>query len=191
MNTSSATQDQLTLDMIADWFRLRADGKYGAEPVTQLEHALQCASLAQNDNASPELITAAFLHDIGHLVNDVVDIRFPHEKIAMNLLGNLFSEAVTQPIRLHVDAKRYLCATDPFYWSGLSEASKRSLVWQGSPFSANEAMAFIAQPYAEDAVRLRLWDDAAKLSGMATPPINAFIKLMHETALPENMQAGE
>jgi phosphonate degradation associated HDIG domain protein len=181
----------LTLDTIADWYRLRADGMYGGEAVTQLEHALQCATLAQKEDAHPELIAAAFLHDIGHLVEDMIDINDPHERIAVNLLCNLFNDAVTEPIRMHVEAKRYLCAIDPLHWTTLSEMSKRSLIWQGGPFTAPEAMAFISQPHADEAVRLRQWDDAAKVSGAETPSLDAFLKIIWRVALPAKIQAGE
>jgi len=181
----------LTLDTIDDWFRYRADGMYAGEAVTQLEHALQCATLAQDEGAHPELIAAAFLHDIGHLVEDMIDINDPHEKIAVNLLCKLFNDAVTEPIRMHVEAKRYLCAIDPLHWSTLSEMSKRSLIWQGGPFSAPEAMTFISLPHADDAVRLRQWDDAAKVSGAKTPSLDIFLNIIRRVALPVKMQSGE
>jgi predicted HD phosphohydrolase len=101
----------------------------------------------------------------------------------MPYLRGLFSPAVLEPIRLHVDAKRYLCATDAGYWNRLSEDSKRSLELQGGVFSAADAAQFIARPYAADAVSLRLWDDQAKVKGMATPGLQYFFKLMSACAL--------
>jgi predicted HD phosphohydrolase len=95
----------------------------------------------------------------------------------------LFSPAVLEPIRLHVDAKRYLCATDAGYWSRLSEDSKRSLELQGGVFSSADAAQFITRPYAADAVSLRQWDDQAKVEGMATPDLQYFFKLMSACAL--------
>jgi len=152
--------------------------QYGGEAVSQLQHALQCASLAENSGASPELICAALLHDLGHLlrfpatkeaheVTPVVDDL--HQYFAIPFLRGNFPEAVIEPIKLHVDAKKYLCAVDDAYWSSLSEASKNSLALQGGAYSMQEAAEFILQPYANDAVNLRRWDDLAK-EPKATPP---------------------
>lgn len=173
----------LTLDVIADWLRHRGGGMYGGEAVSQLEHALQCAALAQAEGAGSELVTAALLHDLGHLAEDVDDIMQPHERLGARLLREVFPPAVIEPIRLHVAAKRYLCAIDPLYWCALSDMSKRSLEWQGGAFSPSEAVEFIAQPYAEDAVRLRHWDDAAKVVGADTPPLDHFIAIMWSVSL--------
>lgn len=174
---------KLTPDLIADLLRQRANGLYGGEAVTQLEHALQCATLAQQEGASPSQIIAALLHDLGHLVNED-DTRQPHEKLAAQMLAELFGPAVTEPIRLHVEAKRYLCATDAGYWSGLSPMSQRSLIWQGGPFSQDEARSFISQPHAANALRLRHWDDAAKVVGATTPALDDFLTLMASVMLP-------
>jgi phosphonate degradation associated HDIG domain protein len=185
MNSSTQTPDSsMTLETIVGWLRHRADGKYGGEAVSQLEHALQCATLAHADGASARLVTAALLHDIGHLSDhESNDIDYPHGELAAHLLKNLFGLAVTEPIRLHVDAKRYLCVVDPFYWSGLSDVSKRSLEWQGGAYNAPEAAAFILQQYADDAVRLRRWDDAAKVAGAATPDLDHFVKIMQSVCV--------
>lgn len=170
-----------SLDEIAALYAAKGHRMYSGEPVTQLQHALQSAQLAENNGASDELIVAAFLHDVGHLINDQgetptlrgVDDR--HEYIALRFLRDLFGEAVLQPIRLHVDAKRYLCArgdgrlSGVEYWTALSADSKRSLELQGGIFTAAEADAFIAQPHAADAVRVRLWDDLAKSADAVTP----------------------
>ena len=95
----------------------------------------------------------------------------------MNALKRLFGPAVLTPIRLHVDAKRYLCATDAGYWASLSEDSKRSLELQGGTYSAADAAEFIAQPYAQDAVKLRRWDDLAKVAGRTTPDLAHFLEI--------------
>ena len=168
--------------MISAWLRERGSGLYGGEEVTQQAHALQCATRALADGSGQALITAAFLHDIGHLCDSADDRRHPHENIAARMLADLFPPAVTEPIRLHVDAKRYLCAAEPLYWSGLSEVSQRSLEWQGGPFSPDEAAAFIALPFAEDAVRLRRWDDAAKVPGAPTYSLDHFLTIMSSQA---------
>jgi phosphonate degradation associated HDIG domain protein len=153
---------------------------YEGEGVSQLEHALQSAQHAERAGAPAELVCAALLHDIGHLLNDRgetptlrgVDDR--HQYAALPFLRQLFPEAVLGPIRLHVDAKRYLCATRPGYHEELSEDSKRSLVLQGGIYSAAEAERFIGQRHAAAAVSVRLWDDAAKVAGAATPDLAHF-----------------
>jgi phosphonate degradation associated HDIG domain protein len=170
---------------LADIERLFADRggeQYTGEPVTQLAHALQCARLGEQEGASDELVTAALLHDLGHLLHDlgatptlqgVDDI---HQYRALPFLRALFGDAVIEPIRLHVDAKRYLCATRPGYFAALSDDSKRSLALQGGIFSEAQAQAFIFLPGAKDAVRLRVWDDLAKTQGLATPPLAHFLE---------------
>jgi phosphonate degradation associated HDIG domain protein len=168
----------VTLENVIDWLRHRAGGLYGGEPVTQLEHALQCAALAQGEGANGELTVAALLHDIYHLADGTNDEEQPHDRKGAQMLSALFGPAVTEPVRLHVEAKRYLCAVDPQYWAGLSDMSKRSLMWQGGPFSAEQAAAFIWQPYAKEAVRLRRWDDSAKVIGKPTPSLDEFIPIM-------------
>ncbi|MCX7354327.1 MAG: HD domain-containing protein [Alphaproteobacteria bacterium] len=161
--------------------------RYGSEPVPQLDHALQCAALAEREGASSQLVAAALLHDIGHLTADDegaalrgVDAR--HEIDGSGFLAAWFGGEVTRPVRLHVDAKRYLCAVDPAYFDGLSPASVRSLALQGGPFSAHEAQRFIAQAQASEAMRLRRWDDGAKVPGAATPPLSHY-RLHLEEAL--------
>jgi len=162
---------------------------YSGEPVTQLQHALQAATLAEQAGATPELICAALLHDLGHLLNPQGEtpsargIDDTHQYFAIPYLRGLFRPAVLEPIRLHVDAKRYLCATDTGYFDKLSEDSRRSLALQGGVFSAEAAAEFIARPYAADAVRLRLWDDLAKDAAMRTPALPYFATLMTDCAM--------
>lgn len=179
----------LTLDDIQDLFAAKGDRMYAGEPVTQLQHALQSGHLAEQEGASDELVVAAFLHDLGHLINDQgetptlrgIDDR--HEYVALPFLRDLFGPAVLQPIRLHVDAKRYLCArgdgrvSGAEYWANLSADSKRSLELQGGIYTAAEADAFMTQPYATGAVQLRLWDDQAKLADAVTPPLDHYLEL--------------
>lgn len=152
-----------------------------AERVTAVAHALQCAQLAEWAHASEELVAAAFLHDLGHLLMDVPvpdDVNDRHEERALDLLRTDFGAAVTEPIRLHVEAKRYLCAREPAYFGGLSAASVHSLSLQGGVMSAEEAAAFEAQPHAMDAVQLRRWDDLAKQPGKPTPPLAYYLGLL-------------
>jgi phosphonate degradation associated HDIG domain protein len=170
-------------------FEEKGSRAYEGEGVSQLEHALQSAHLAERAGAAPELVCAALLHDLGHLLNDRGDtptlrgVDDRHQYAAMPFLRQLFPDAVLGPIRLHVDAKRYLCATRPGYHDQLSEDSKRSLVLQGGVFSAAQAEAFIAQPHAAAAVSVRLWDDAAKVAGAATPGLAHFESIIHACRL--------
>lgn len=168
-----------SIDAISSLYATRGAVQYGMEAVNQCQHALQCAHLAERSGARPELVAAALLHDLGHLVAaNGVAVRTAaspathdrrHEYLALPLLEHLFPPAVLEPIRLHVDAKRYLCHVDAGYWATLSPASQRSLTLQGGPFDAQGAQAFMAQPFAEDAVALRRWDDSAKNPTAATP----------------------
>lgn len=155
-------------DAIADLYRRRGTRNYD-ETVTQNAHALQCATLALDSGASIEAVVAAYLHDIGHLLvgehddqDDFLDRDLHHEDVGARFLSNWFSPAVTEPIRLHVTAKRYLCAIDPEYHDGLSDASVRSLVVQGGPMTGEEVDEFRERDGSEVAVDLRLWDDRAK-----------------------------
>ena len=157
------------------------------EVVTQLEHALQSAALAKQNNASTTLITSALLHDIGHLILDehnadsaFLDIDLNHEEIGAQYLEPFFPETVTTPIRLHVPAKRYLCTVDVTYHDGLSDASKRSLKVQGSVMSAEEREAFEQIPHYQDALTLRRWDDLAKVKGLEAPDLQTYHKTVQE-----------
>ena len=162
--------------------------RYGGEAISQLQHALQCASLAEAAHASPALISAALLHDIGHLVDRhsegaaAAGIDRLHEKIGAGYLEKAFGPAVSIPVLLHVAAKRYLCAVDSRYFDGLSAASVQSLAVQGGPFNAAEAAAFIAQSFAEDAVNLRRWDDLAKDPAVDTAGLDHFLPYLQAAA---------
>jgi len=162
---------------------------YGQEAVSQLEHALQCAALAEAAGESNETIASCLLHDLGHLIYDFEErtvheeIDDQHEDRAIPFLSLLFPLKVTEPIRLHVDAKRYLCFADKNYWTTLSPASQRSLELQGEIFSELEAAAFITQPYAKEAVQLRIWDDQAKVPGKMTPNLEHFIQIIADCTL--------
>ena len=158
---------------------------YSGEPVTQLEHALQSASLAERAGASAALVAASLLHDIGHMVNDLGEtpteqcVDDLHQFHALAALRGAFPDDVLEPIRWHVDAKRYLCRERPAYYASLSPDSKRSLVLQGGVFSAEEANDFAARRWAQDAVKLRLWDDLAKVAGERTPDWPHFEAVLH------------
>ncbi len=165
------------LEQIIDMLHRAGAERYGMEAVSQLEHALQCAMHAERSGAAPALIAASLLHDIGHLVDDGdeglaergIDAR--HEDVAADWLARHFEPAVVQPVRLHVEAKRYLCQAEPRYWDGLSQASRTSLEVQGGIYDASAAASFIARPFAPDAVMLRRWDDAAKTPHLRTPDL--------------------
>jgi phosphonate degradation associated HDIG domain protein len=173
--------DVSSIDEIRALFSQKGGCQYSGEPVTLLEHALQCARLAEEAGAGAELITACLLHDLGHLANDLGDTPTlrgkddRHQFHGARVLKAMFPEAVRHAVLLHVDAKRYLCATEPGYWERLSQDSKRSLELQGGKFSAGEAAKFIARPHAADALRLRRWDDGAKVAGVPTPGLERYL----------------
>ncbi|MEP6791040.1 MAG: phosphonate degradation HD-domain oxygenase [Ramlibacter sp.] len=179
----------LTLADIEQLFTERGGEQYTGEPVTQLEHALQTALLAEADGADDEAVTAALLHDLGHMLHDLgatptmQGVDDLHQYRALPFLRGLFAHGVTDAIRLHVDAKRYLCATHPEYYDALSADSKRSLALQGGVFSEDEAQTFIGQPGAIQAVRVRIWDDQAKQEALATPPLSHYLERARRCAL--------
>ena len=167
------------IDRIFGIFAGAGTRRYGMEPVSQTEHALQCASLAESQGAGSALIAAALLHDIGHLLHEreraaEEGIDELHEAGGARFLRQWFGEDVTLPVVRHVAAKRYLCGVEPEYFCGLSAGSKRSLQLQGGPFDAEAASAFIASPGAAGAVLLRRWDDKAKIRGFETPTLESF-----------------
>lgn len=167
------------LDEIRAAFARRGVETYG-EGVSQLEHALQCALCAERDGAGAALIAATLLHDIGHLIHDlppdIADqgIDAQHESLGSAWLSQHFGPAVTEPVRLHVAAKRYLATIEPGYFELLSAASVQSLQLQGGLMSMAERARFAAEPFAKDAVRLRRWDDEGKIIGMTTPGLDHF-----------------
>ena len=146
-----------------------------------MQHALQAAYLARQAGKGPELITAALLHDIGHIIADDPEERNNptirndlHEDIAVDYLQDVFPEAVLEPIRLHVEAKRYLCTVRKGYYEKLSEASQKSYHLQGGKMNENEIAAFENHTYYREAVLLRAWDDLAKDVTKAVPEIEAY-----------------
>lgn len=171
----------LSLEDIEMTFARRGSEQYSGEPVTQLEHALQCAMLAEESGADDALVTACLLHDLGHLLQDLGEtptlrgVDDMHQYAALPFLRGLFGARVLGAIKLHVDAKRFLCATRPGYHAALSDDSKRSLLLQGGVFDTTQAEAFLGQPGAADAVRLRIWDDLAKAEDACTPSLAHFM----------------
>jgi phosphonate degradation associated HDIG domain protein len=167
-------------------FAERGSSQYHGEAVTQLEHALQAATLAERDSLSPEGIAAALLHDIGHLlhghaedcVNEGINDR--HEELGVRFLSRGFGLPVTEPIRLHVAAKRYLTAARPEYFAHLSPASIQSLELQGGPMTPSEVREFEANPYFSLVVKVREYDDCAKVVGQTTSPFAHFRKYLEQ-----------
>lgn len=207
-----------TVDEIIDLYRTEGARQYGREAVSQLEHALQCAHLAEEAGVGPELVAAGFLHDIGHMVGSRAHRRdilgraveyFAggssheyqhtaveqvalledtsendlHEQRAQWYLNGLFGPGVLEPIRLHVEAKRYLCQAEPEYWDTLSAESKRSLELQGGRHDGSAAVRFIELPHARSAVQLRRWDDCAKTPLVPTPDLEHYRMVLRSVAL--------
>ena len=179
----------LTLPDIGKLFRDHGHIAYEGEGVSQVEHALQAAEQAQDQDAGDELVTAALLHDIGHLLNrhgatpTMRGIDDQHQYFAIPFLRGVFPASVVEAIRLHVDAKRALCALEPEYYEALSEDSKRSLTLQGGIFSRQETEAFLARPFAQNAMKVRRWDDRAKVAGEVTPPLGHYLDIAARCAL--------
>ncbi len=171
-----STPDRETIvSFLADIFARRGAEDYLGEPVSMAEHMLQGAALAEAEEAGDELIAAALLHDIGHFTSefgayhpsDTEDRH--HDEAGAAVLEPFFPPLVTECVRLHVAAKRYLCATDPSYVAKLSPASVHTLSLQGGPMSEAEVSAFRRNPFHAEAVRVRLWDEAGKVAGAKTP----------------------
>lgn len=175
------------IDRIFALFALHGPDSYG-EDVTQLEHALQAAILAQQAGAEGALVTAALLHDVGQLIDDAgwateqrgTDAR--HEIVGADWLSRHFPPAVTEPIRLHVAAKRYLCATEPGYAALLSRASILSMAVQGGPMSDDEVSGFETTPFFAEGVRLRRLDDEAKMADFRVPELASYRPLLERFA---------
>lgn len=170
------------VDRVARLFDRHGDVLYDgarAEPVTALQHALQCAQLAEWAHAPPPLVAAALLHDIGHFLEAVPDdVDDCHEHRAVPWLASAFPPAVVEPVRLHVEAKRCLVRLDAAYAAALTPASVHSLVLQGGPMTDAECAVFQRLPHAGDALRLRRWDDLAKEPGRPTPSLEYYLAVL-------------
>lgn len=169
------------LAQIAELIDFKADGQYGLANINQRQHALQTAWLAERSGCPDALIAAALLHDIGHMVHDLGQnpaddgVDDEHERLGHEFLTSMFGPEVTEPVRLHVAAKRYLCAVEPDYFAKLSKDSVLSLTLQGGPMSAEEVAEFEAVPEYAGAVQLRRFDEQAKVKGLQTPPAVHFL----------------
>ncbi len=174
--------------LIEEMFAAEGASEYLGEAVTQAAHMLQAARLAEQDGAADALVAAALLHDVGHFTGAVsghelmagTDNR--HSDTGAGWLSRWFGPEVTEPVRLHVAAKRYLCAVEPGYAATLSPASVYTLGVQGGPMSQAECERFAASPYADDACRLRRWDDAAKDPAAPHPPLRHYRPLLERLA---------
>ena len=182
----------LSIPDIVQLLSSRATTWYGQEAVSQLDHALQCAYLAESANETPQTVAAALLHDLGHMLSTERTLVTEqdgkpakddlHQFVALPFLRSRFGDAVLEPIKLHVDAKRYLCAVDVGYWDSLSAASKHSLELQGGRFDSAQVLAFEALPFYAEAVRLRRYDDLAKVPGQITPPLSHYADVMNQVS---------
>jgi len=180
----------LSIPEIVQLLGSRGTTWYGQEAVSQLDHALQCAHLAEQANETPETVVAALLHDLGHILSTKRPDEVPadvlptqddlHQFVALPFLRSQFSDAVLEPIKLHVDAKRYLCAVDAGYWEALSPTSKHSLELQGGRYDEAQVFSFEALTFYSEAVRLRRYDDLAKVPGQITPPLTHYATLMEQ-----------
>lgn len=160
----------------------RATRRYGLSAINQLQHALQAAALAEADNAPPATVLASLLHDVGHMVHDLGEdpaargVDDVHEELGATWLAERFGPEVSEPVRLHVTAKRYLCTVEPDYFSKLTPDSVRSLKLQGGPMSPDEVTAFRADPFHAEAVRLRRYDEGAKDPRAQTPDFDHYLR---------------
>ena len=182
-------QSVTTVDDVLSLYERRGGVHYD-DDVTQLDHALQCAALADSDGASDGVVAAALLHDVGHLLEldrtagDVGDLTVDrgHEARGSGYLAALFPPPVVAPVALHVRAKRYLCAVDPQYLDALSAGSVRSLATQGGPLPTGEVTAFERHPAFTAAVAMRRWDDLGKVDGLEVPDLGHYEPLLRRVA---------
>lgn len=169
-------------------YQARGSIAYFGERVSVTEHGLQAAHFGQVAQAPETLVVAALLHDVGHLLEALPDaiedwVQDAHHEVAgARWLARHFDPAVSEPVRLHVAAKRYLCATDPSYFARLSPASVHTLQLQGGPMSTGEVARFEAEQFAQQAVQLRHWDDQGKVEGLRTPALSDYMPLIGRIA---------
>jgi len=189
MDEQQAKTDDI-IDFILDLFAQRGATEYMGEAVTMSQHMEQTAACAVADGAPDSLVIAALLHDIGHFIGDHPiealenGIDNLHESAGADYLQPYFPSSITEPIRLHVAAKRYLCATDDAYFGRLSDASVGSLEVQGGPMNLAEVAEFEANPYHQDAVKLRLYDDDGKVAGLTINPVTSYRQTLASQLLP-------
>ncbi len=194
---SAAPDISNIVPFIADIFERRGANSYLGENVTMSQHMLQCAQQAEQEGAGDDLVAAALLHDIGHYTSEFGESSFDdgidnhHDEAGARVLGELFPPVVVACVRLHVAAKRYLCATDPTYFGRLSAASVHTLAVQGGPMNEPEVAAFRAEPFHAEAVRVRLWDEGAKVVGLPTPPFAHYAPVLQRVVDHQAARAAE
>ena len=182
--TAEGLTRETIVGFLADIFERRGADSYLGEAVSMSEHMLQGAQLAETEGAGEELVAAALLHDIGHYTGEFGEdyieqgVDNEHDAAGARVLERFFPPVVVECVRLHVAAKRYLCATDPTYLGRLSEASVKTLALQGGPMNPDEVAAFRRNRFFRQATRVRLWDDAAKVPGVTTPPFAHYAPLL-------------
>jgi gamma-butyrobetaine dioxygenase len=175
-------------DEIFSLYAARGAAAYFGEAVSMTEHGLQAAHFAELAGMRESVVIAALLHDVGHLIATVPDeieewtVDARHEATGARWLGDRFGPDVSEPVRLHVRAKRYLCTTDPAYFSQLSPASVHTLRLQGGPMSAEEVAGFEAEPGYRDAIAVRRCDDRGKVAGLATRRFDDYRALLDSLA---------
>jgi phosphonate degradation associated HDIG domain protein len=180
-----------TISEISQLFENQGDAAYYGEKISQYEHAAQAALLAQKQGFDYEVQIAAFLHDIGHLLpissqEETMEIygRKDHESVAADWLRERnFSEKTAILVENHVNAKRYLCFANDTYYANLSEASKKTLAFQGGKMTADEAKMFEQSPYFETIIKMRKWDEAAKIEAMKLPDLAYFMNICEQYLL--------
>jgi len=181
--TAPLTSDTIVA-FIADIFNRRGSDSYLGEQVTMSEHMLQGAQLAEVAGAPDTMVAGALLHDIGHYTNEFPEDALEkgtdtlHEEAGAAVLDPFFPSAVTDCIRWHVAAKRYLCAADPDYFARLSAASVHTLKLQGGPMDAAEVAQFAKHPNLDAILQVRIWDDEGKVKNMPTPPFEHYAPLL-------------
>lgn len=178
----------MVADEIFTLFAKKGETAYYGEAVSQLEHALQAAQCAEQEGASDALIVAALVHDIGHILEDIPEdtadlgIDAKHEEIGERWLAERFAKNVVEPVCLHVNAKRYLCATDSSYFGKLSPASAQSLALQGGVMTADEVREFEKNEFYRDAIVLRKFDDEAKIPGLPTRTLEDYRETLNRVS---------
>jgi 2-amino-1-hydroxyethylphosphonate dioxygenase (glycine-forming) len=180
-NDMDKQQANKTATEIIEIFNQKGGSDYAGEEVTQLEHACQAAQLAEAQGFDDEVILAAFLHDLGHLLDDE-DVEMmegygvkDHEAVGADYLRERgFSEKIATLIQSHVAAKRYLCFVNQRYYDNLSHASKMTLAFQAGPMTAEEAKAFENNPLKNLIIRMRTWDEEAKVKDVPVPDLSVY-----------------
>ena len=177
---------EAAISLVRDVLERRGDESYLGESVSMTEHMLQSAWIAEQAGETPGVVVAALLHDIGHYTGEFGEdflergVDNLHEAAGAKILQRWFPPEVTEPVRWHVAAKRYLCTVEPSYLDGLSEASRRSLELQGGPMNLQEASVFATNPWLDTILRVRRYDDGGKVPGRKTPGLEYYLALVRE-----------